>query len=106
MIGEAVDLELARHHWNDGRRAIERARSDPERYDTLSAGVQVVQGVLPRRLGQVFDLETLVQAYAGSDRWVLEALHDAFPDGPPPEGSLIASAAFELYAHRASDYSP
>ena len=106
MIGQVVDLELARHHWSDGRRALDRARSDRARYDRLSAGVEVVQGELSRRLGQVFDLEELADAYAGSDRWVLEALHDAFPDDPPAESSLIASAAFDLHARRASDYSP
>ena len=106
MIGGVVDLELARHQWADGRRALERARSDHARYELLSDGVEVIQRELARRLGQSFDLAALADAYAGSDRWVLEALHDAFPDNPPPESSLVASAAFELYAHRASDYAP
>jgi hypothetical protein len=106
MIAEAVDLELARHQWADGRRALERARGDQAAYDRLSAGVEVVLDELARRLGQVFDLSELADAYAGSDRWVLEAVHDAFPDDTRSESSLVANAAFDLYARRASDYRP
>ena len=106
MIDGVVDLELARHQWSDGRRALDRARGDRARYEALSDGVEVIQRELARRLGQIFDLATLADAYATSDRWVLEALHDAFPDDPPAESSLVAAAAFELYAHRASDYAP
>jgi len=106
MIGGVVELELARHQWADGRRALERSRSDRARYDTLSSGVEVVQHELSRRLGQVFTMNELTDCYAASDRWVLELIHDAFPDDSPAESSLIANAAFDLYARRASDYAP
>ncbi len=106
MIEIVVDLELARHQWADGRRGLERARPDRARYDRLSSGVEVVQRELSRRLGQVFTLAELTDCYAASDRWALEVIHDAFPDDPPVESSLIANAAFDLYSRRASDYAP
>jgi hypothetical protein len=106
MIGVVVDIELARHQWADGRRALERARPDHARYDRLSTAVEVVSQELSRRLGQVFSLTQLTDCYEASDRWVLEVIHDAFPDDPPKESSLVANAAFDLYARRASDYAP
>ncbi len=106
MIGMPVNLELARHQWADGRRALERARADRPRYDRISAAVDVVLVELSRRVGQVFTLEELAGSYAGSDRWALDAVHDAFPDDPPAEVSLAASVAYDLYARRASDYAP
>ncbi len=105
MIGE-VNVELARHQWEDGYRAVERSRSDRPAFDRLSRQVDVVTAELTRRVGQVFTLEQLAAVYGGADRWVLEAIHDAFPDDVPAQSSTVADAAFQLYARRASDYTP
>jgi hypothetical protein len=106
MIGAVVDLELARHYWADGSRAVDRRRSDPGEQDRLSSRVGVVAAELARRVGQTFTLEELVAAYEGADRWALEALEEAFPDEAPADVSTVADAAFDLYSRRASDYSP
>jgi hypothetical protein len=106
MIGGVVDVELARHQWAEGRRAVERVRADRAAYQQLSVRVDVVADALTRRIGQVFTLSELADEYGSADRWALEALHDAFPDNLPAEVSTVANAAFDLYSRRASDYSP
>ncbi len=106
MIGGAVDLELARHQWEDGRRAVERWRSDRSVYESLALQVDVVTAELSRRVGQSFTLDQLASEYAGADRWALQAIHDALPDAVPSQASTVADAAFQLYSRRASDYSP
>ena len=66
----------------------------------------MVTAGLARRIGQVFTLERLAGAYVRSDRWVLEELHEAFPDSLPADASTAADAAFDAYSRRASDYAP
>ncbi|HEY4347225.1 MAG TPA: hypothetical protein VGM80_06505 [Gaiellaceae bacterium] len=106
MIGAEVNVELARHQWEEGRRAVDRARRDRPRWQQLIREVDVVTACLTRRVGQVFTLEELATAYEGADRWVLEEIHEAFPDLVPVEASTVASAAFDAYSRRASDYAP
>ncbi len=106
MIGAAVELELARHQWAEGRRALERERPDRTLYNRLGKGVDVVTAELMRRIGQTFTLGELAGEYRSSDRWSIEIIDDAFPDGAPAETSVMTDAAFDRYSHRASDYSP
>lgn len=106
MIDLVVDLDLARHQWEDGRRALERARADRAAYERLSMRVGIVTAELTRRVGQTFTLAELAAAYDGADRWALETIHDAFPDDVPAEVSTVADAAFDQYSRRASDYAP
>jgi hypothetical protein len=106
MIGGALDLELARHQWDDGRRAVERLRPDRAAYDHLSVQVEIVTAEIARRVGQVFTLDELAAVYGGADRWVIEALQNALPDEVPAQASTVADAAFQLYSRRASDYAP
>jgi hypothetical protein len=106
MIGAVVDLELARQQWADGRRALARAQSDPAAYRRLLAGVDVVLAELTRRLGQNFTLAELADAYRQADRWTLEAIDDAFDDGPSPPVSATVDAAFDQFSRRASNYAP
>ena len=101
-----MDLELARHQWAAGRRAVEQARFDPARYERLSQQVSVLVEELTLRIGQTFTLEELADAYERSDRWALEAVHDAFPENLPADISPAIDAAFDLFARRASDYTP
>jgi len=104
---EAVDVDLARHQWEDGRRRIEALRTDPGAYRRLSAQVEVVTSELRRRLGQTFTLEELASAYDGADEWARDVLDDAREEGePPPEMPTVADAAFYAYARGASDYAP
>jgi hypothetical protein len=104
---ERVDVELARHHWEDGRRRIEALRADPAAYRLLTAQVELVTSELRRRLGQTYTLEQLASAYDGADEWARDVLDDAREEGaPPPETPTVADAAFYVYARGASDYEP
>ena len=106
MIERMGDLDLARHQWAEGRRAVERARREQHEYQTLTSRIDAVTAELTRRIGQVFTMAELAAVYDGSDRWVLETIDDAFPDERPGEVSIVADAAFDLYSRRASDYEP
>jgi hypothetical protein len=104
-----VDVELARQQWDEGRRRIESERSsDGEAYERLNAQVTLLVDELRKRIGQTFTLAELAAAYDGADDWARDLLFDAAEqgDGPPPDTATATDAAFQLYAHRASDYSP
>ena len=102
-----MDLDLARQQWEDGNRRIEAARSDPGRYRSLSAQVDVVISGLRERVGQVFTLDELAGAYDGADEWARTLLDEADPEGAPShEPGTVSDAAFHAYARGAADYRP
>jgi hypothetical protein len=102
-----MDVQLARQQWQEGRRRIERVRSEPDVYEYLLSRVELVAAELRRRVGQTFTLEELANAYDGAEEWARDVLDDARDeDAPLPETGTIADAAFDLYAHGASDYAP
>jgi hypothetical protein len=103
-----MDVELARQQWQDGNRRVEDARVDNRRYVDLSQQVDVVVAGLRKRVGQVFTLDELADAYEGADEWARELLEDAAdPDAPPTaEAGTVADAAFHVYARGAVDYRP
>jgi len=106
MIDASMEIELARHQWGEGARALRRASADPAVAAGLARQFEVVNAELARRVGQVFTLAELVAVYQGADRWSLALISDAVPDLPPLQASVVADAAFEFYARRASDYAP
>lgn len=96
-----------RQQWDEGRRRVEAARRDADRYARLHLQVDLVTAELRRRVGQSFTLDELARAYAGADDWANALLHDAAPEGaPPPEAATAADAAFHRYARGAVDYVP
>jgi len=102
-----MDLELARQHWQDGNRRVERARGEGGRYQRLVEDVDIVVAGLRKRVGQTFTLADLAVAYDGADDWVRELLDESDPEGPPPtEPGTVADAAFHAYARGAADYRP
>ena len=101
-----VQGELARHQWEEGRRALQRLRGDPFLAATLTRQVELVSAELARRLGQVFTLQQLVAVYADADRWSADVLQEALSGETPVYCSVVADAAFDLYARRAADYTP
>jgi hypothetical protein len=104
-----VDVELARQQWDEGRRRIESERSaDGEAYERLNAQVTLLIDELRKRIGQTFTLAELAAAYDRADDWARDVLFDAVEEGggPPPDTATVTDAAFQAYAHRASDYSP
>jgi hypothetical protein len=108
MIGRAVDVELARQQWNDGRRRIERLRSEDESaFRHANAQVELVADELRGRIGQTFTLAALADAYEDAVEWARDTLDDARPEGAPaPDTATVVDAAFHLYARGASDYRP
>lgn len=106
MSASPLDTELARHQWEEGRRALERAAADPRGARELPRQVAIVSAELSRRLGQVFTIADLVGLYGGADRWAPALLHEALPDEVPTHASSAVDAAFELASRRARDYVP
>jgi hypothetical protein len=102
-----MDLELARHQWQDGIRRVESTRADRSRYAERMAQVDILVNALRQRVGQVFTLAELANAYDGADDWARAVLDDADPEAPPvSEAGTVADAAFHLYARGATDYRP
>ena len=102
-----MEIELARQQWQDGNRRVEAARADHRRYLELTGQVETVIAVLRQRVGQIFTLAELADAYDGADVWTGEVLHGAGPDETPArEPGTVADAAFHLYARGATDYRP
>jgi hypothetical protein len=106
MIGAVVDLELARHQWAEGRRALERSGADRAAHSRLSAASNVVVAELTRRVGQTFTLQELADVYEHADRWTIETVDEAFPGDASSAVSVAADAAFDRFSRRASDYAP
>jgi hypothetical protein len=101
-----MDVELARHHWEDGDRRVQATRHDGRRHGKLLGDVEVVVADLRRRVGQTFTLAELADAYNGADDWARELLDERFPDAVPHEPGTVTDAAFHVYARGASDYRP
>jgi hypothetical protein len=103
-----MDLDLARQQWQDGNRRVDETHADRERYVELGRQVDVVVAGLRKRVGQVFTLDELADAYEGADEWARELLDAAAdPDAPPVvEAGTVADAAFHAYARGAADYRP
>src|SRR6266576_6164600 len=102
-----MDLELARHQWQDGIRRVESTRAERSRYTARMAQVDILVNALRQRVGQVFTLAELANAYDGADDWARTVLDDADPEAPPvSEAGTVADAAFHLYARGATDYRP
>jgi hypothetical protein len=103
-----VELELARHQWDDGRRRVDEARRDDRhRYESLMRDVELVLAALRSKVGQTFTLAELADVYDEADTWICDLLDDADPEGGRiGEAGTVADAAFDRYAHGASDYSP
>jgi hypothetical protein len=101
-----VNVELARQQWEDGLRRVETRSVDPARYERLLGQVDIVSNGLRQRVGQVFTLAELADAYDGADEWARALIDDADPEDPADEPGTVADAAFHLYARGAADYTP
>lgn len=102
-----VDVELARQQWEDGLRRVESRSGDGPSYQRLLVQVEVVSKGLRQRVGQVFTLAELADAYDGADEWARGLIDEADPEGAPAaEPGTVADAAFHLYARGAVDYRP
>jgi hypothetical protein len=103
----SVPLVNARQEWEEGHRRLRAESRDAVARERLHAQVDVVLEELRRRVGQTFTLAELAEAYAGAERWVRETVSErAATPGWPQNLSLVAEAAFYLYARGAIDYRP
>lgn len=102
----SVQLETARHQWEDGYRRLQVVAADPGRYERLSAQVEAVTEELRRRLGQVFTLRELAEEYVRAERWSRNVAPVTVPPPGPGDMSTAEDAAFHLYARGARDYEP
>jgi hypothetical protein len=99
----SVQIEIARHQWEDGHRRFRSAADDPVRYERLTAHISVLIEQLRRRIGQVFTLADLADEYRRAESWS----RDFEPLLVPPADLATAEdAAFHLYARRARDFGP
>ena len=102
-----VTAELARQEWAQGYRRLESEREDPGLYRRQLAQLEAITIELRRRIGSVFTLAELADAYAASDPWVADILAELPLELRYPAGvSMATDAAFHLYARGARDYAP
>ena len=96
---------LVRQEWEEGHRRLESERSDPARYRTLLAQVDVITAELRRRVGQTYSLAELAAAYRDAESWGREAVEERAPSsGWPRDLALVLAAAFHAYQRGATDY--
>ncbi len=104
----SVVVESAMLDWEVGYRCLLDARRDPTLRHRLEEQVDAVTAALRRRIGPTFTLAELADAYAGAERWVVDAMEDEGIDDPLVLRTLATAgdAAFHLYARGAVDYTP
>jgi len=106
VVNEA-EVESARREWEEGHRRLSEQARDELTRERLLAQVDVVGAELRRRVGGVFTLRELADAYARSDEWSRAVVSEQAPaPGWPRTLSLVEAAAFHLYARGAQDYEP
>lgn len=106
MVTEA-EVESARREWAEGQRRLLEDADDARERERLLEQVDAVAAELRRRVGGVFTLRELADAYARSDEWSRAVVAERAP-GPswPRTLSLVEAAAFHQYSLGAQDYSP
>lgn len=103
----AADVESSRRDWEDGYRRLLAATNDPSGSDRLHQQVDVIVAELRKRVGTIFTIAQLADAYAGSESWLLETIDERAPvPGWPRTVAVAGDAAFHLYARGAVDYTP
>ncbi|HSP73726.1 MAG TPA: hypothetical protein VLN26_15215 [Gaiellaceae bacterium] len=101
------EVEIAQQQWRAAQRRLQELRRDAPLYHLLLDQVELLIGELRRRVGRTYTLESLVRAYYGAEAWYLEVLGRGEPaPGWERHAALVTDAAFEVYAHGASDYAP
>jgi len=100
-------LASARRDWDEGRRRFAEAARDDARADLLYRQREAVLAELRRRVGGVYTLGELADAYAEAERWVLEAVEAGAPATDWARSAALAGdAAFHAYSLGAQDYKP
>jgi len=106
VVTEA-QVESSRREWEEGYRRLLDQAEDATARERLLAQVDAVGAELRRRVGGVFTLRELAEAYARSEEWSRAVVSEqAAAPGWPRTLSLVEAAAFHLYARGAQDYAP
>lgn len=107
MLLTVSQVSIARHEWEEGSRRLEAARDDSRRYGQLRDLLGLVHAEVRKRVGQTYTLEALAAAYADSERWAHDVLHErADAPGWPRDLTTVVAAAFDAYQRGAVDYEP
>ena len=103
----SVEIENARHEWEESHRLLEAEAADHARYEGLLAQVDSVTAELRRRIGQTFTLAQLADEYVRAESWSRDAVEaaDPAPDWPRTL-AVVEGAAFHVYSRGAIDYEP
>jgi hypothetical protein len=103
----SVIVESARRDWQEGYRRFKEETRDPTRAHVLHEQLQAVMDELRRRVGGIFTLAELADAYAGAERWTRVAVTECAPaPGWERTLSVVEDSAFYLYSRGAADYEP
>ena len=105
-VNQLEPLEHARGQWADAHRRLQSLSTDQALYERLVDELGIVTDELRRRVGEVFTLAQLAEAYGDADRWSREALDERGGPGIHRHATLLEDAAFHLYSRAASDYRP
>jgi hypothetical protein len=98
-------LENAVFQWEEGFRALERARAEPGLYRRLGRAVVAIEDELRKRLGSTFSIAELAAVYREGADWALEVALAAGPESATPlDSATVVDAAFYLYMREASDF--
>ena len=102
-----ADVARVRLEWQEGYARLLQEARDPAAADRLYPQVEAVTAQLRRRVGGIFELSELVDAYLDSEPWVREAVSEHAPaPGWPRTLATVGDAAFHLYSRGAVDYTP
>ena len=107
-IAAMTSIASARRDWDEGRRRFaDEVRGNPDRADSLYRQRDAVLAELRRRVGGVYTLTELTDAYESAERWVLDAAReDGAPPASPGTVTFASDAAFHAYSLGAQDYAP
>ncbi len=106
MITEA-EVESARREWAEGQHRLLELASDARERERLLEQVDAVSAELRRRVGGVFTLRELADAYGRAEEWSRAVVAEQAPaPGWPRTLSLVEAAAFHQYSRGAQDYLP
>lgn len=98
-----MQVEIARHQWEEGHRRFRSTADDSARYERLNAQIAALTEQLRRRLGQVFTLAELADEYGRAESWS-RAFEPMLV--PPADLATAEDAAFHRYARGARDFGP
>ena len=109
MRAPEAAVDTIRRESEEGYRRLEAfAPADPALYRRLADQIVIVTDELRRRVGEVFTLAELAEAYGNADRWSREALEERVGSSAHPLSRRSSADQRPSTSTRAgaSDYRP